>query len=74
MLEYRTKTAFGRWMADCGIETDAEASQMLGLSPIMIRYLREGVSPRGECVPQKDTRLLMTAIFEGMRALKPWPV
>jgi hypothetical protein len=66
------KTPFSAWRKACGLSLE-EAAAVLGKTKQMIIYLDEGISPRGACVPQVDTRLLMTAAYKGF-PLKPWPI
>ena len=66
------KTTFAQWMHACGL-TDERAAKVLGKSPLMIRFLREGKGPKGRsCKPQLDTRMLMRVYAEGWKP-KPWP-
>jgi len=72
-METHATTAFAAWM-DANDLDDRQASILLGLSQIMVRYLREGRRPDGEkCVPQRDTRLLMQAVAEG-HVFEPYPI
>ena len=73
MTDSGRKTAFAAWREACDLDHE-EAARFLGLTKQMVIYLDQGIAPRGnECVPQIDTRMLMTAAFKGID-LKPWPV
>lgn len=74
MIETKTRTAFSGWRDACNLELE-EAAEMLGLTKQMVIYLDQGHTSDADraCVPQLQTRLLMTAIFKGFD-LKPWPV
>jgi hypothetical protein len=65
-------TEFYKWRQALGLSID-EAAEVLGKSKMMVYYLDRGHSPRGECVPQFDTRCLMSVLASGQRP-EPWPV
>lgn len=68
----QTMTEFAKWRRQVGLSFK-EAAEMLGMTEQMVRYLEAGRSPRGVCVPQTDTRRLMTAIAKNAD-VTPWPV
>jgi len=72
MMTDQTMTDFARWRRQVGLSID-EAADLLGLTGQMVRYLDAGKSPRGACLPQKDTRRLMTAIAR-KADVTPWPI
>lgn len=69
---HTSRTAFADWLETTGLSY-REAAELLGKSEQMIRYLEAGKSPRGQCVPQTDTRRLMMAIARD-QDVSPWPV
>lgn len=65
-------TDFARWRRQVSLSID-QAADLLGLTGQMVRYLEHGRSPRGVCLPQTDTRRLMTAIAK-KADITPWPI
>jgi hypothetical protein len=64
------ETEFASWPRRLGISMK-QAAELLGKSYVMAYYLDRGMSPGGPCVPQRDTRMLMTVIAQVSRHHHP---